>query len=190
MKHTKETVDHDTGEIRRTTDSDIPEVLPDYRLPRQPGRYDVIQACEECCVQDFGPSLTQESQTEDADINVIVKRFGLTGQLPQNVNAPQYGDFDQVNDYQSAMNAIRAAESSFNAMPAGIRARFDNDPQKFVEFCSDETNYPQLHEMGLTRPNWKPKETSTPAGATPTPSEPATPPKRPGMAKASEGNEG
>ena len=38
------------------------------------------------------------------------------------------------------MNAVRGAEESFMAMPAEVRSRFGNDPQAFVEFCSDEAN--------------------------------------------------
>lgn len=96
-------------------------------------------------------SLTVQDQAEEADINTIVKRFGLTGQLPQNVRAPVYGDFDTVNDYQSALNAIKAAEASFMAMPADVRMRFDNDPQKFVEFCSDSANAEEMKKLGLTK---------------------------------------
>lgn len=98
------------------------------------------------------PSLTVQSQKDEADINVLVKRFGVTGHLPQSVRAPSFGDFTGVNDFQSAMNAIREAQESFDAMPADVRARFHNDPQEFVEFCSDEENIDEMRKMGLTKP--------------------------------------
>lgn len=102
------------------------------------------------------PSLTQQSQAAEADINEIVRRFGLTGKLPENVRVPTYGDFDGVvDDYQSALNAIRSAEESFMAMPADVRARFNNDPGLFVEFCSDPENLPEMRKLGLAVPEEK-----------------------------------
>lgn len=98
------------------------------------------------------PSLTVQSQKDEADINVLVKRFGITGQMPQNVHAPIYGDFTGISDYRTALEAVREAEESFNAMPADVRARFGNDPQKFVEFCSNEDNLDEMKKMGLTKP--------------------------------------
>lgn len=95
------------------------------------------------------PTKTQQHQAEEADINTIVRRFGISGQLPQGVHAPTYADFDDVVDFQSAQNAIIQARDSFMKMPAGLRARFDNDPGMFVDFCSDEANREELVKLGL-----------------------------------------
>jgi len=48
---------------------------------------------------DTGPSLTVQSQKEEADINTIVRNFGVTGKVPVGVRTPTYGDFDGVDDY-------------------------------------------------------------------------------------------
>lgn len=97
-------------------------------------------------------SRTQQSQAAETDINGIVKRFKVTGAVPQGVRRPTYGDFNGVNDFRSAMDAIIAAEKSFGAMPAVVRNRFNNDPASFVEFCTDDKNIPQLREWGLAVP--------------------------------------
>lgn len=94
-------------------------------------------------------SLAVQSQKEESDINEIVRRFGLTGKLPENVRVPQYQDFEDVFDFQSAMNAVAAANQSFSAMPAEVRFRFGNDPQRFLEFCSKEENIPEMIKLGL-----------------------------------------
>lgn len=178
-KHIKEIIDQTTGEI-----------LPGYVIPRQPGLYDPRAACEECCIEDWGPSLTQQSQREDADINTIVKRFGLTGTLPQNVRVPEYGDFDGINDYHTAMNAVTAAQSAFNQLPAGIRARFDNDPAKFHDYAVNPENIDGLREMGLAKPKEPNQETKNgPGGNVPPGGTPGTSPK-PGEAKGDTGNTG
>ena len=73
----------------------------------------------------------------------------VTGQLPENVRVPQYVDFEEAFDFQSSMNVIRAAEEAFNAMPAEVRDRFQNDPGRFLEFANDASNYEEALKMGL-----------------------------------------
>lgn len=125
---------------------------------RGPFNYDRDLASLESGLECVGESLTVQSQKEESDINVIVKRFGITGQLPENVRVPTYQDFEDVFDFQSAMNAMVDAERSFNAMPADVRARFLNDPHKFVEFCTavDEdgvlVNLDEMRKLGLAVP--------------------------------------
>lgn len=96
--------------------------------------------------------MTQQSFKDECDINVIMRRFGLDGQLPVGVRMPTYMDFEGVFDFQSAMLAIIAARDSFAQMPARVRARFNNDPQAFVEFCSDDANRKEAEALGLVPP--------------------------------------
>lgn len=95
------------------------------------------------------PTLTQQSFKEDADINVLLERFKVTGVLPQGVVVPSYGDFTGVSDYRTAVEAIRQAENAFTDLPANVRQRFDNDPQKFMEFFNDEKNKDEATRLGL-----------------------------------------
>jgi len=97
------------------------------------------------------PSRTQQQFRAECDINTILERFNVTGQLPVGSVQPQYGDFSGITDYQSALNAVMSAQDSFLELPAKIRARFDNDPALFVEFASDEANREELKAMGLLR---------------------------------------
>lgn len=149
----------------------LPE-LPIYNGPfvRQPGMYDVHAACEECCVQEWAPSMTKQSDMEDADINNIVNRFIRTGELPTNIRTPSYADYEGITDYHTAMNVITEAQSNFNKLPPAIRARFDNDPGQFVEFVTDPKNLEEVRGMGLAPPAKAPEAPMAPAGATPTPS--------------------
>lgn len=98
------------------------------------------------------PSKTQQQFAEECDINTIVRRFNLTGQLPTGVRMPTFGDFENVPTYQEAMNAIRAADEAFMEMPAEVRARFSNDPARFVDFCSDPANKAEAERLGLVDP--------------------------------------
>lgn len=95
------------------------------------------------------PSLTVQSQSEDADINVLVRRFGLTGQIPVNLAVPMEEDFLDIFDYQSAQNALVAADRAFMSIPAEIRARFNNSAHELIQFCSNPANADELRKLGL-----------------------------------------
>lgn len=116
------------------------------------GAYDTKAASEAVSLRCTDVSRTIQSMKEESDINTIVKRFGITGQLPTGVRVPTFGDFTGVDDYRSAIDAMRLANDSFMKMPAEVRNRFQNDPQLFVEFCSDERNVDEMRKLGLAVP--------------------------------------
>lgn len=97
-------------------------------------------------------SLTQQQFKEECDINEIVRRFGLTGQLPEVVRIPQSGDFTGITDFKSAMDAVIAAEAKFMELPAAIRQRFGHDPQRLIDFMEDDKNLEEARKLGLVNP--------------------------------------
>jgi phage internal scaffolding protein len=121
------------------------------KLPfvRNPYNYDMALVSQETGLDCQDPSLAQQHMKDECDINVIVERFGVTGQLPVAPLEPTYGDFSGVNDYHSALNAIRSSEEAFMALPAKIRAKFDHDPNALLEFLQNETNRDEAIELGL-----------------------------------------
>jgi phage internal scaffolding protein len=116
---------------------------------RSPYNYDMDAVSDETSLVCKDASLAKQSFAEESDINTLVRRFGLTGELPTNVRMPSYGDFTIVSDFHSAMNAVAQANEAFDAMPALVRARFDNDPGKFVDFCADDSNRAEAEKLGL-----------------------------------------
>ena len=119
---------------------------------RSPYNYDAELVSDETGLDCLDVSLTKQSFVEECDINTIVRRFGLTGELPDGVRAPTFGDFTEVVDFKTACDAVAAARESFDALPAEVRARFRNDPQELVEFASDEANRAQLEVWGMVVP--------------------------------------
>lgn len=100
------------------------------------------------------PSLTKQSFVQECDINSIMKKFLKTG-LVEHVNRynGNYGDFTELPvDYQEAMNIVLRADEVFMSLPAGIRSRFGNDPQGFLQFVSDPKNEREMIELGLAKP--------------------------------------
>lgn len=101
-------------------------------------------------------SLAQQHFKEECDINEIARRFGLTGEMPQNVKVPVSGDFTGVVDFQTALNAVREAQDGFMSMPAEVRARFANDPQRLMEFLADDRNRDEAVKLGLVNAKVEP----------------------------------
>lgn len=98
-------------------------------------------------------SLAQQQFLEETNILTIVERFGLSGELPRVLNLPQAGDFTGIFDYQTAMNQLVATRQQFDSLPYKVRDRFNNDPQKFYEFCTTEENAEEAIRLGLaTKP--------------------------------------
>lgn len=125
-----------------------------YELPflRTPYNYDRNKAGDESGLLCEDASLAVQDQRDEVDINTIVRRFGLTGELPDDVRAPSYGDFEGVGTYHDAMNAVAAANESFDRLPAEVRAEFGNNPSLFVDFCSDPKNLKRMKELNLLLP--------------------------------------
>jgi len=98
------------------------------------------------------PTRAQQHHKDECDINVILERFGKTGQVPVSAISAQYGDFTGVNDYHTALNTLIAAESEFDALPAKLRAMFANEPANLIEFLNDEKNKDKAIELGLVNP--------------------------------------
>ncbi|WNK13684.1 MAG: internal scaffolding protein [Microvirus sp.] len=96
------------------------------------------------------PTLTQQQFADEADINTIVNKFLRTGVMPDEVSLPRFGDFTTtVDNYHDALNLVIAADEAFSELPAKIRARFDNDAGKYVDFFNDPKNRAEAEELGL-----------------------------------------
>jgi len=90
-------------------------------------------------------------------------KYEQTGQIHHvNQRAAQYGDFSNVSDLITAFEQVEGANELFMALPAEIRAFFENDPFKFVEYCEDPENIERLRELGLAEPAQE-KEAEKPA---------------------------
>lgn len=119
---------------------------------RAPFAYDTDKASLDAGLLCEDESLALQSEKDDADINVIVKRFGLTGQLPDDLRMPVSGDFTQVPDFHTAMNLVRQTQEEFLKVPAEVRAEFGNDPQAFMAFFEKEENRERAQKLGLLKP--------------------------------------
>lgn len=114
--------------------------------------YDMDAASNESALLCEDESLALQSMEEESNINTIVRKFGVTGELPSDVKMPQTGDFTNLPDFHTAMNIVRKTQEEFLRVPAEIRARFGNDPQAFMMFVEDDANRDEARRMGLLKP--------------------------------------
>ena len=99
------------------------------------------------------PSMTIQSAADETDINVMIARYQKTGSFHGSTNMPtvrpQFGDFVDVPEYQNAMNILIQAQDQFASLPANIRDRFANSPEKYLAFLADSSNKEEAVKLGL-----------------------------------------
>lgn len=72
--------------------------------------------------RDKSPTLTDQSQAAETDINVIVKRYGVHGQAPGTTREPMYGDFTGLpTDLRGFIETGRALEEHRERLPEKLR---------------------------------------------------------------------
>lgn len=107
---------------------------------------------------DFGKkSRTKQAHAKEADINYIMRKYLKTGLLEHSrKHEPDYG-FATSQDFHHSMNIITKANTMFEELPSTIRSKFENKPEKFLDFVHDETNLSEMIEMGLAKtPRYQP----------------------------------
>lgn len=104
----------------------------------------------------YGNSRTQQHFKDECDVNRIVEKYKVTGflvdPLIKRTVQPMYGDFCEMPDFTEAQLMIAKAREGFEALPAYLRKRFNNDPFEFVRFCSDADNREEMERLGLIEP--------------------------------------
>lgn len=97
-----------------------------------------------------GLSRTKQSFKDECDINNILLRWQKTGVVEHlNRFRGDYSDFTGVQDYQSSLNAVMAADEAFSTLPSSIRKYFANSPAEFLNFVSNPANQDEMIRMGL-----------------------------------------
>lgn len=115
---------------------------------------------------------TKQSFKDECDINIIMKRFAVTGELGHISQAqPLWGEIPEV-DFQGAMAVVVDARERFQSLPAEVRDRFLNDPARLLAFIQDPANKEEGVKLGLFR-KAEPAPVPTPSPA------PQEPPKAP-----------
>lgn len=105
---------------------------------------------------------TRQSEAKACDVNRIVAKYHKTGIIPVSQRPALYADVSQMGDYRSALEQVQKADEAFMALPSKLRARFENDPAAFLDFCSDPGNRDEMRELGLLEPEGQPAPVEEP----------------------------
>lgn len=96
------------------------------------------------------PTMAQQHFKDECDVNTILRNYETTGLLTHVANGtPSYGDFSSVLEFQQAQNILIEAQDAFEALPASLRKRFDNDPAVMLEFIENPDNREEAEKLGL-----------------------------------------
>lgn len=128
-------------------------------------------------------SKTDQSFAKEADINFIMRRFEQTGFLVDPILAarakqrPLFGDFVDVPDYQEILGRIARFREHFDRLPVSTKLKFENDPERLINFLADPVNDAEAIDLGLKpkKPVEEPVGGSAPAPLVPSPVPPVVP---------------
>lgn len=98
---------------------------------------------------DPSEDMTLQEYAEEADVNVMLRKFGVTGVLPVVDRKPFFADFSNIPDYQTALNMVKEMDAAFMQLPAEVRKAIDNDPARVEEWISNPENKEAALKMGL-----------------------------------------
>lgn len=132
-------------------------------------------------------SETSQEFVEECDINVIMRRYQRTGQLPNLNLGASYGDVSDVPDYMEALNVVIQAQHDFAELPSRLRERFNNDPGQLLAFLADTANRDEAIKLGLVNAPPAPTSASASPQAQPNDSNEKPSPQRPAAAVGGQG---
>lgn len=108
------------------------------------------------------PTMTQQNTANEADINLIMKRYETTGQFNTAIKTGgKYQDFTQITDYKEMLETVIYAGEAFQTLPPLVRLKFQNNPGELLTFLQDPNNKPEAITLGLIDDPSK-KQTSNP----------------------------
>ncbi|AXH75693.1 MAG: internal scaffolding protein [Microviridae sp.] len=102
------------------------------------------------------PSLTQQEFKESCDINNILAKFSVQARalgvepsqlMPQDQGT--YGDFSNLDDFQTAQNKIAFLNDQFSNLPSDVRRKFGDDLNTFMSALSDPNRIDELGDLGV-----------------------------------------
>lgn len=113
-------------------------------------KIEVINGRKRVFTENKEPSMTDQSQKKQCDINVIIAKYRKTGQLDHvKVRQGLYQDVSNIPDLIGAYEAVAKAQEAFDSIPANLRKRLNNDPVQFMEYLQDPANDQEAVRLGI-----------------------------------------
>jgi hypothetical protein len=101
---------------------------------RTPYNYDRDQVSKNTAVIFEDETLTQQNFKDDADLNIMIRKYGV---LPvQEVNWNEFDASVIPSDYHQLQNKLIEADQAFMSLPAELRQEVNNDPAQLLALIS------------------------------------------------------
>lgn len=101
---------------------------------------------------DDDPGVTQQHFRDETNVNSIMAKYGASRIISHYAQFQgNYGDFTDVQDYQTSLNEVIKAQDMFMSLPSELRNRFNNDPAQFLDFVGNDANRDEMKTLGLLR---------------------------------------
>lgn len=97
------------------------------------------------------PSKTDQTFKDDADVNVVLRRFMKTGDQSIFRQGGSYSDVSEVPDLLEAHLQIQRAKEAFDLLPSDIRKKLKNNPLMLEQYLADPANHEEARDLGLLR---------------------------------------
>lgn len=96
-------------------------------------------------------SMTVQSDAHLADVNRIMKEFGLDGSAMLDETALIFADVSEFTDLQDALNQAKVAENEFMKLPSKVREIFGHDVAVWLDTAHDEDKRAALVAAGFLK---------------------------------------
>ncbi len=98
----------------------------------------------------YEPTKTQQNQIKEQDINFIMSKYAETGIIGDGLGTrkPQFGDYTGV-DFREMQTKLAESNQIFEALPSGMRTRFENKVENLLDFIDDEQNRDEAIKWGF-----------------------------------------
>lgn len=101
---------------------------------RTPYNYDREEVSKNTALVCDDETLTQQNFKDDADLNVMIRKYGV---LPvQEVNWNEFDSTVIPSDYHQLQNKLIEADQAFMSLPAELRNEVNNDPAELLALIS------------------------------------------------------
>lgn len=110
---------------------------------------------------NYDPSMTDQSQAQESDVNYIMQKYQTTGIAPEFRQNGFYADLTEIPDLSTALQIVTQAQLAFDSLPSNVRSRFGNSPEFMMEYLQNPSNRQEAIELGLINAPEAPPEPVT-----------------------------
>lgn len=94
------------------------------------------------------PTMTDQSQLEDTDVNIVIGRYMKGGPDPFRNFHGYMADVSESGDLHESFRQVELAQAAFDSLPANLREKF-NTPVALVNWLGNPANRDEAIELGL-----------------------------------------